>query len=331
MATLITLKQIRDNIASATRETQVGSLIDTFINLSLQQIHNYHTWTWLRRKQTFDTVASQEDYNLDEEVDRIAVLRQRTSPTRLVYVPDELFYKLEPDPESTSASTPRYYRLWEETGFSTNLSSADTLIVVSSSTSDGSAFTVRITGRDSNGLVVTETVTLNGTTNVTTSTSFAASSLMSVSKSAVTTGTITLSRTTGGTVLSRLAPNDVAPRFKRLSLFPIPSDVITMYLEYYERLRPLVNDTDIAQMNSQWVWVAREGALAKMWTYKQNEAASALSQRNFEQGLAQMKVADSLNSDYVPVLEPWASVIHSTVRRTGDSVSDLRPSYALGF
>src|SRR3990167_6167256 len=245
---LVTADEIRDNIASTIRETQVGSLLLSFINVTGLEIHLFHPWSFLRRKQTFSTVTDQEDYNLDSEVDRIAVLRQISTPTRLIYVPDNIFYQVIPNPENLSTGPPRYYRLWEETGFSTTLAADDTVYVSSSSTSDGSTFTVRIVGRNSSGEVVAETLTLNGTTSVTSSTTFDAAGLIAISKSASTTGTVTCYRTTGATVLSEMEPDNLAPRFKRVSLYPIPSSAVTMYLEYYERYRYLIHDTDIPQI-----------------------------------------------------------------------------------
>ena len=231
---LVTFKELQDNIASTVRDTQIDDLIGSYLNLTGLEIHQFHHWTWKRRKQTFSTVTDQEDYNLDSEVDEIAVLRQISTPIRLVYVPDDLFYRYLPDPENQGSGIPRVYRRWEETGFSVNLAAADTVYVSSSSTSDGSAFTVRLTGRNSSGEIITETLTLNGTTSVTSATTFAASGLMQIAKSARTTGTITCYRTTGATVLSELEPDMLAPRFKRIGLYPAPSSAVPMYLEYYE-------------------------------------------------------------------------------------------------
>ena len=134
---LTTLKEIRDNVASTTRETQAASLYDSFINLTALDIWLFHPWTFRRKRLTFSTVVDQEFYNLDSEIDEIAVLRQITTPVRLLYVPDPLFYKIVPDPENQGSGVSRYYRRWEETGFSTNLVAADTVYVSSSSASDG--------------------------------------------------------------------------------------------------------------------------------------------------------------------------------------------------
>lgn len=328
MAALTTLKQLRDHIASAVRETQISDLIDAFINRTGIEIHDYHRWTWLRRKTTFSTVADREDYNLDSEVDDIAIIRQRTTPLKLVYVPDSIFYQAVPDPEDRSTGNPRYYRRWEETGFSTNLAAADTVYVNSSSSSDGSSFTVRIRGRNSSGEIIEETLTLNGTTNVTSSTTWEANGLLQISKSGTTTGTVSCYRTTGATLLSEMEPNNLAPRFLRVNLYPIPSSAITLYLEYFERYRYLVHNTDVPQMDHKWNWVLLEGALAKVWEYKQNEGASAQHQALFDRGLRLMRERDELNVDYVPVLQP-RTVIFPTIRRANDSVNNNAPAYYL--
>ena len=301
---LTTLRELRTNIASTIRETQINDLLDAFINLTGTEIFNFHPWTWKRRKATFSTVADQENYSLDSEVGDIAFIRQLTTPMKLLYVPDHLAYAAIPNPEDLSTGTPRYYRRWEETGFATNLAAADTVYVSSSSASDTSAFTVRVRGRNSSGEIIEETLTLNGTSSVTSATTWAATGLLQISKSAVTTGTITCYRTTGSVQLTELEPNNLAPRFLRISLYPIPSAAITMYLEYFERYRYLIHDTDIPQMNHEWNWVLREGALAKAWEYKQNEAASAQHQSIFDRGLRQMREKDEINVDYIPVIQP---------------------------
>src|SRR3990167_10157577 len=129
---LITRDQLVDHIASRVRDTQIAQFIIDSLNLTLEEIWTYHPWNFKRRKQTFATIADQESYNLDEEVDEIRLLRQRTTPLKLLYVPDDIFYTFEPDPESITGVS-HYYRLWEETGFAANLAADDTVYVNSRS------------------------------------------------------------------------------------------------------------------------------------------------------------------------------------------------------
>lgn len=269
---------------------------------------------------------------MDEEVDRIMFLRQRTTPRTLVYLPDRLFYRYIPDPEDRGTGTPRFYRQWEETGFLTSLAANDTIEVLSSSGSDGSGFSVRIVGRNTDGVVIHETLTLNGTTAVVSATTFASGSLMRVSKSANTTGIITVRRTTGATVLIRIASTEASPRSKIISLFPIPSSVITVYLEYLERLHYLVSDVDVPQHDPQWNWVLQEGALQHLWMYKQNPLLASASKLAFVRGLGLMKQADGpVLHDYVSVLEPRLGLPLSTIVRDRDSVNGEFPAYSLRY
>src|SRR3990167_7210008 len=119
-------KEIRDSVLDTTRQenVQIGLLVNDF----------NHLWSWLKSKTTFSTVASQEDYVLGREVDKIALLRQTTSPTRLLRMTDEQFYKRDANP--TATGNPLLYRTWEVDGVSTRLTTADTIDVVSSSASD---------------------------------------------------------------------------------------------------------------------------------------------------------------------------------------------------
>src|SRR3990167_8550708 len=310
-----TLAEIRSNINDTTRETQINSLIDEYINLTLTEINDpawafetvaamrgyNHNWSFNRRKATFATVASTEFYQLPRDLDRISLIRQTTSPTKIAYVPDEIFYEFIPNP--TATGTPRFYRIWEEEGVSTRLSTDDTIEVVSSSTSDGSSFTVTVVGYDNNGLIRSEVFTLNGTTVVAGTVTFDAGRPLRVSKSGKTTGTITVREATADTTLVLLAPEDRSPRFKVIGLYPIPSSAITISLEYFTRVRRLVNNADVPDIDEKWIWVVRLGALAKVYQYQNKSADFLLAQQQlYASGVRSMVKADLMNSDYIPVL-----------------------------
>lgn len=310
-----TLAEIRANIADTARESQINSLIDSFINMTLQELNDpawafesvavfrgyNHLWTFNKRKHTFATVASTEFYQLPRDLDKISLIRQTTSPTKLLYVPDEIFYRYIPNP--TATGNPLYYRLWEEEGVSTRLATDDTLQVVSSSTADNSSFTVSVVGYDTNGIVQSESFTLNGTTAVNGTKTFDAGRPLRVSKSANTTGNITLKEKTSGTTLVILGPEERSPRFKVVGLYPIPSAAITVSLEYYTRIRQLVNAQDVPDIDEKWIWVVRLGALAKVYQYQNKAADYILTQQNlYAAGVRSMVKADMLMPDYIPVL-----------------------------
>ena len=309
---LRTRLEIRTDVATTCRETQINTNIDDWINITLQEISDpawayeqiglsglNHLWTFSRRKFTFDTVSTIEDYNLPRDVDKIGLIRQTTTPVKLLYVPDELFYDYIPDP--TATGNPHFYRLWEEEGVSTSLATDDTIDVVSNSTSDGSSFTASVTGYDTNGTKVTEEYTLNGTTKVTGSTTFDARKPIFVSKSADTTGSITVTADT--TTLVILGPQERSPRFKVISLYPIPGSAITMNMEYFTRIKRLEFDTDVPGIDEKWIWVVRIGTMAKVYLYQNKESLYNSTQGLYAAGVRSMIKADKQNSDYIPTLK----------------------------
>ena len=329
---LSTLKEIRDNIAGTTRETQIADRINEYINLAIDEIQSpswaftetgrkdfHHLWRANRRKGTLSTTSSQEDYQLARDVDEIGFFRQTTSPIKLVFVPDELFYKWIPNP--TATGNPRFYRLWEEFGVSTQLTADDTIDVVSSSTSDNQTVIVR--GNDADGLDVTESFTLNGTTIQTGSTTF--SEILQVSKSDDTAGTITVTENSGSTTIVLLSPEERSPRFKRVSFYPIPSSSITVSYEYYTQFRHLVNDTDVPDFDSKWHWLVRTGALSKVYQYQNKELDFKLTRDTFASGVRAMVKSDIMNLDYIPYLKD------TSLQRTGVGIVELADGVFSGW
>jgi hypothetical protein len=318
-----TLAEIRTNISSTVRDTQITTLIDDSINLAIQEINDpawafegvsafrgyEHNWSFNRRKYTLTTVASQEFYNLPRDLDKIGLVRQTASPSKLRYIPDNVFYSRVPDP--TSTGNPLCYRLWNEEGVSTSLAANGTISLVSSSTADNSSISVSITGKDTNGIVITEVVALNGTTTATSTNTFVTGYPLQIVKSAQTTGNITF--TSGATTLLVMGRDDRAPKFKQIGLYPLPSSGISVYIEYYTRLRRLVNDSDAPNLDDKYIWIIRTGALAKIYQYKGKETESAAMQNMFMTGVRSMVKADMGNEDYVPYLTNHNDNVSSVV------------------
>lgn len=328
-----TKKELRDDIKNVTRETQIDAYINEYINITLDEMvdpawafeqvsamRGYnHKFSFLRRKHYFTTVASQETYNLPRDLDKISLVRQITTPARIISVPDDVFYTALPYP--TATGTPLFYRLWEEEGVSTTLAVADTIDVVSSSASDSTAIKVSIVGYDSNGILQSEELTLNGVTAVTGTITFVANRPLRISKSGATTGSLTFTEHSGGTTLVVLGPEERTARFKAMGLYPIPSAAINIYLEYYTRLRPLVNDSDVPDIDEKWIWVLRQGAIAKVYQYQGKESMYNSAQGLYATGVRSMVKADMGNMDYIPVLKKHAPPRVGVVELADDSFS----------
>lgn len=302
-----TLKEIRDNIGDTAREDSINSLIDDYINLSLQEINDpawatngyNHLWSFNRRKLTLSISA--ETAQLPRDLDKISLIRQTNSPVKLEYVPDEVFYKLIPNP--TATGNPFFYRIWEEEGVSTRLSTDDRIKIVSSSTSDNSAYKVSIVGYNASGFMQSEELSLNGTTAVNGTLTYDGGRPVKISKSAKTNGNITISEYTSSTSLVILGAEERSPRFKIIGVYPIVSSATNLFLEYFTRIRRLVNDTDVPDIDDKWIWVVRLGALAKVYQYQNKTADFIISQQNlYKEAVKSMVKSDMMEYDYIPVL-----------------------------
>ena len=123
--------------------------------------------------------------------------------------------------------------------------SGDTVKANSSSTADTTQ-TVTIEGYIDSSLTIIgyETITLNGTTFATATSPLTFYKILNVSKSANTTGYVTLANSSG-TTLTTLGPLERVARYKAFRLGLVPDDSVTNMRVLYKRaLRQLVNDGD---------------------------------------------------------------------------------------
>jgi len=307
-------------------------MVNDFANLTLHEIENpgwafsprreiHHRWTFLRRKTSFETVASTEDYVLERDIRNIGIVRQTTTPTVLVRYTDQDFYTLVPNP--TETGTPLAYRQWEMSGVATKLAVADTIDVVSSSTSDANDtdLTVTVWGY-TNKILQSEVFTLNGTTAVTGSVSFDAREIF-VSKSKNTVGTITITENSGGTTLTTLGKQDRNPLHKVISLYPIPSAAITIYVEGWGHMKEMVDDGATPPFDQSYHYVVRLGTLAKVYQHLGKDALFAATQAMYAAGVRAMANADMGTSDYTPYLKRHNPINGSNqwVKRTSDDIT----------
>ena len=325
-------KEIRDYVLSATRQsnTQIGSLVNDMINQTLSEMNNpgwafrnrnfNHNWNFLKQKTTFATVDGTSDYVLGREVDRIALIRQTTTPAKLVQLTDEKFFEFIPDP--TDTGNPRFYRQWVTEGVATRLATADTLDVVSDNAGDAGDSTLAVTiSGYVGGIWESETYQLNGVTPVTGSKTFQARELI-VSKQKDTTGTITVTENSGSTSLVTLGPDERTPRFKVVSLYPIPSSAITMSVEYYTTIPTLNNDSDAPMFHEKWHYVVRMGAQAKVYQYLNKETDFATQQGLYAAGVRAMVESDKERPDLIERLAPRINIrpiMH--IRRSEDAIA----------
>jgi len=133
------------------------------------------------------------------------------------------------------------------------LKEASVLSVSSSATGDTN-IVITVFGQVA-GFPDFETITTNGsngTTAVAGSKSF--QTVERVSKSATSTGRITVTGNTGNTTVATMPVGDTTAGvvYKKIQLYPLPDSVFEMQIQYYKDPYRLVNDNDVHELGQEF-------------------------------------------------------------------------------
>jgi len=202
---------------------------------------------------SFTTVSGTSQYGMPINVLRILNIDDGTANRSLEGISSRQFDKIYPG--TTTSGTPRkYYELFKR-GVQKQLTANGTVVVASSSTADdGGDYTVRVQGLDANTIWQDEQLELDGTTDVTSTTTFA--EIRSVTVTATSgnsiTGTITLSDDGSTTILARIPPSIVFAEHQWIELYPNPDDARSLTVRCIERKQDLINDDDWPQFDDRF-------------------------------------------------------------------------------
>jgi hypothetical protein len=213
--------------------------LKNWVNRATEKIYNkYHWRAGIVFNEEYTTTAGVASLYLGKEVDRVIALTQRSTPAVLVPWDIHVFSRQFLD-EITSQSNPLNYN--PDGVFGVNVQpSASAQIQVLSSAADTRI--VRVWGI-SGGNLVTETITVNGATPVSSANAY--TEIRELSISAVHASNIlTVRQITSNVTLAKFAPHELTLQYPRYNLQPVPSSALTVYAAYKRRFRRLVNDTD---------------------------------------------------------------------------------------
>jgi len=211
------------------------------------------------REFTLPTVASTSQYGLPLNVSRILNIEDGTNNRRLREISSREYDRLYPG-TSSSGDARRYYVLGS-IGVQTQPASPGTVTVVSDSASDGTSFFIRIQGLDANGVWISEQVTMNGTTNVTTTASFTTVEQVAKSQNSGNewTGQVTVSDASAN-VLTRIPKAVTSPNHLRVEFYPIPDAVVSLTVRAMARKPDLFDDDDWPQIHEDFHMLIIDGA-----------------------------------------------------------------------
>lgn len=175
---------------------------------------------------------------------------------------------------------------------------SNTIRVVSDSASDTSQ-TVFLRGI-SGSAEYYESVSLNGTTSASSTNSY--DYLLEATKSATTTGKVTLTYITDNTTAAAISPESYFERYKVLEFYYVPAGAYTYSIRYRRAIKPLSQDNDVPIVDvAQGI---EYFAIARAYEYKRQLATATHFLNKFEAWFTQYvtdRCKDKVNQfDIIP-------------------------------
>lgn len=244
---ILRLSDLRSELAVRLRQSGLSTAQkDLWLNLAQDRIALEHDLPNLEETTTFSSVASTRLYYVESDFQRVVSIMDTTNDKKLYKLTEEELEAIDPD--RGESGTPTAWAIFGHEYIEAQPTSASTLSVTSTSTSDLTQ-TIHITGIVS-GEVDNEQVTLNGTTAAVTTKSF--TTVHQVVKSATTLGRVSVTSNSGAVTIVTIAPNDLATSRQPIFLYPVPSGVVSYRVRLFRRPRKLVNANDLLDLPPQF-------------------------------------------------------------------------------
>lgn len=247
---MYTFKELRDQVLRLIdEEGDTGTtlnIVKDLVNQTQQQRVSERPWRFTRWDQpvTFSTTAGQKVYTLHQEFGRPWFFKDSNNqyiielPTREI---DALNFLDDPTGVTSPVDGPLHFYFSGHSQVRSQPTTIGTLTLVSSSASDVTSYFVYLTGEDSSGDVFTETVTLNGTTPVTTTNSYR--KIVNIAKGITMNGNLTIKDSSSNTLLV-LRPSEAGKQYRQITFVEDPGTKTITY-GFYRQTPRLINDNDI--------------------------------------------------------------------------------------
>ena len=212
-------------------------------------------WDELNRSYNLSVTASTRDYSLRYDLEQIIKMWDTTHGYEITAydIRDHIRFNainLEVSGNVQTGNPDKYIDIGSKS-CSALLSIADQVQVLSTSASDVTPKVIRISG-EVNGMLVSESLTLNGTNAVTSANTYDSGAELTVSAGTSDgtlsdlVGVVTVrEQDTTSNVLAKLSPNERAPYYKWVRMSVMPATALTAQVWYKKRWLPLTNDNDV--------------------------------------------------------------------------------------
>lgn len=302
------------NIDFTTNDTNdIVLKVNDWIRSRYARILRSFNWRELMRSYTLTLTASTSDYALRRDVEDIITVFDQTNGREIKERSIQEHYRLRAPTFEVAGNVltgqPEFYHHIGEKGVQNLLTQAETIRIVSSSSSDTSPMVVRIHGEVS-GVEVGTTQTLNGTSNVDGTTTFDSGSELRISVGTSDgtiqdpVGVITVSGVTSGTVYAKIAPDERGFLYRWVKIHPQTASSgtqPTLKIFYKKRVRPLFHDADMPEIECADEII--EGVIADALWEDGQEGTAQIQESKFTQLTLELWLAKSnknRNLQFIP-------------------------------
>ncbi len=246
---ILSLAEIRSEVQNLIErsDSTMQTRIDGYINQRYRNVYRRRPWYGVCRQLTQAQVSGQNYVILPAWVVQVIDIHQTQTP--IVLALRRYYNWLKQNIDATSEQGNPVQALPDsKIGVMAALPDDGTLTVESDNAGDTTQL-VRIRGYNSDGVPVTESVSLNGTTPATSSNSYSSTIGQEpwFSKDADTTGVIIIKR--GSTVLARIGPEQRAVHYNKWRLWPEPNSGNNLFFTVKKGIQKLTQSEDTPEID----------------------------------------------------------------------------------
>ena len=274
--------------------TNVDAKILRDLNRAQKIILSKREWTWAHvQGVTLTTIADTEVYALSPLIDLSKVIYIRDPNTQYTLEPmTEAMFRRQYPNQNSSNGNPIIFRYVGESPVQFQPAAASLLTFVSDSAADVTQ-TISVQGLNDSGIMVTEVITLDGVNPQITTALF--TRVISLSKSAYTTGSVTVTSDAGATTNVVIGPGERAISHPLFAFYPIPAAAISLEYDFYLKAQNLTVGTDIPVIPEKYHDALELYAIARLFSMLNRRELAVSALQEFE-----ARVSDMENDDGQP-------------------------------
>lgn len=242
-----------------------------------------------RREFSLTTVANTSQYGMPLYVKTVLNIEDATNQKRVYDISWREFDDAYPG-DTTTGGPDKAYPLGEF-GVQTQPENNGVISVVSDSNSDNTSHRLRLTGFNSSSVLISELVTVNGTTSASTTNSFTTLERLTkrlTVETASWSGNLTITDADSNT-LAIIPTWWDAPSYQWYEFQPIPDAAYTYTVRALMRKPNLVHNEDWPEINEDFhSLLVQGGAIEVLPSSGKTELASFIK-RDFEEGIQELK------------------------------------------